>query len=106
LAPATWLRIKNGRRAFGDRFLAPYDFNGSGLTGRSIHRPVGTITTRDRWSVVDDNRMRMLNVDECKAAMGFRSSYQLPEQSRLAKHMLGNAVPPPTVTAIIEEISA
>jgi site-specific DNA-cytosine methylase len=48
----------------------------------------------------------MLNVDECKAAMGSRPSYQLPDQSRLTKHMLGNAVPPPMVTGIIEEIAA
>jgi DNA (cytosine-5)-methyltransferase 1 len=104
LAPATQLRIKNGRRAFGERFVAHYYSSGSGLTGRSIDRPIGTITTRARWSVIDGNRMRRLNVDESRAAMGFRPSYQLPKNKNLAKHMLGNAVPPPMVTKIINEL--
>jgi DNA (cytosine-5)-methyltransferase 1 len=50
--------------------------------------------------------MRMLNVDESCAAMGFRPSYQLPKNKNLAKHMLGNAVPPPMVTEIIRELAA
>lgn len=106
LVVATRRRIENGRRQFGDRFVMPYYSNGSGLTGRSIDRPIGTITTVDRWGVVDGDRMRMLNVEECRAAMAFPSSYHLPAQSRVAKHMLGNAVPPPMVTEIIREIAA
>lgn len=106
LAERTLQRIKNGRRQFGSRFVAPYYTNGSGLTGRSLERPIGTITTIDRWSVIDGDRMRMLNVDELRGAMGFRSTYKLPEQTRVAKHMLGNAVPPPMVAEIIREIAA
>jgi DNA (cytosine-5)-methyltransferase 1 len=104
LAPTTRRRIKNGRRVFGDRFLTPYYSNGSGLTGRSLERPIGTITTRAHWAIVDGNQMRMLNVEECRAAMGFPSTYKLPGQSGLAKHMLGNAVPPPMVTGILEKL--
>ena len=106
LAPKTLQRIENGRRRFGERFVAPYYSKGSGLTGRSIERPIGTITTRDRWSVIDGNRMRMLNVNESRAAMGFRESYQLPENLKLAKHMLGNAICPPMVTDIVKQIAA
>lgn len=106
LAAATRERIRNGRREFGDRFVMPYYSGGSGLTGRSIGRPIGTITTRDRWAIVDGDRMRMLSVDECRAAMGFRKNYQLPVNKKLAKHMLGNAVPPPLVTEIVQEIAA
>ena len=106
LAPRTLQRIANGRRSFGERFVAPYYKSGSGLTGRTIDRPIGTITTRDRWSVIDGNRMRMLNVNESRAAMGFRESYQLPENLKLAKHMLGNAIAPPMVTDIVRQIAA
>jgi DNA (cytosine-5)-methyltransferase 1 len=50
--------------------------------------------------------MRMLNVNEASAAMGFRQSYQLPENPKLAKHMLGNAISPPMVTDIVKQIAA
>ncbi len=93
-APATLARIARGRKEFGERFLAPYYGSGSGLTGRSIHRPIGTITTLDRWAVVDGDRMRILQKDEARAAMGFPESYQLPNQHKLAIHLLGNAVSP------------
>lgn len=104
LKPNTLARIDNGRRAFGDRFLISY--YGNTFCGRSLERPIGTITTKDRWAVIDGDRMRMLNVDECRAAMGFRPTYQLPKSSQLAKHMLGNAVCPPLITEIIREIAA
>lgn len=48
-AANTLARVAAGRASFGDRFLMPYYGGGSGLTGRSLRRPVGTITTRDRW---------------------------------------------------------
>lgn len=42
----TLARIASGRRAHGARFLAPYYGSGSGETGRSLDRPIGTLTTR------------------------------------------------------------
>ncbi len=89
---ATLARVKAGRAAFGDQFIAPYFGNGSGLTGRSLSRPIGTITTRDRWAVIDGNRMRMVMVEEARAAMSFRPDYKLPNNKRDAMHVLGNAV--------------
>lgn len=103
-AAATLARCAAGRSQFGDRFLTPYYGSGSGLTGRSIHRPIGTITTRDRWAVIDGDQMRMLSVAEYRRAMGFREDYQLPFNRRLAIHMLGNAVPPPLAAHVINEI--
>ncbi len=100
-AQATLDRIKAGRAAFGERFIAPYFGSGSGLTGRSLARPIGAITTRDRWAVVDGPRMRMVTVDEGKAAMGFRRDYKLPSNKRDAMQMLGNAVCPPKAQKII-----
>ncbi|EPS1221657.1 DNA cytosine methyltransferase [Burkholderia cenocepacia] len=91
---ATLRRIANGRRAHGDRFVAPYYGSGSGETGRSLARPLGTITTRDRWAVINGDHMRMLTKEEARDAMSFPVDYILPNQHRLAMHMLGNAVPP------------
>jgi len=101
---ATLARIKNGRASFGSRFVAPYFGSGSGLTGRSLSRPVGTITTRDRWAVIDGDRMRMLSVDECRKAMGFPASYQLPARAKDAMHMLGNAVVPVVACDVINAL--
>lgn len=92
-SPATLARVDNGRRQHGDRFLTAYYGNEKG--GRSLQRPIGTITTRDRWAVIDGDRMRMVIAQEARAAMGFRASYLLPDRQKDAMHMLGNAVPPP-----------
>lgn len=101
-SPATLARIAAGRADHGDRFMTAYYGNERG--GRSLARPVGTITTRDRWAVIDGDRMRMLNVDECRKAMGFPYGYQLPERGKDAMHMLGNAVVPIVARDIINAI--
>lgn len=100
-SPRTLARIAAGRRQHGERFVAPYYGSGSGETGRSLARPLGTITTRDRWAVVDGERMRMLSADECRAAMGFPADYRLPAQHHEAVHLLGNAVCPPVAADIV-----
>lgn len=103
-SPSTLARIAAGRRAHGERFVAPYYGSGSGETGRSLERPLGTITTRDRWAVIDGDRMRMLTADECRAAMGFPASYRLPTQHKAAVHLLGNAVVPQVAADLINAI--
>ncbi|GAA4401162.1 DNA cytosine methyltransferase [Quisquiliibacterium transsilvanicum] len=99
---ATLARIAEGRRVCGPRFLTAYYGNERG--GRSLERPVGTITTRDRWAVIDGDRMRMLNVQECRRAMGFPDDYQLPHRAKDAMHMLGNAVVPPVARDVINAL--
>lgn len=99
---STLSRIKEGRKMHGDRFLTAYYGNERG--GRSLSRPVGTITTRDRWAVIDGDRMRMLSVNECRKAMGFPCAYKLPERAKDAMHMLGNAVVPIVACDVIEAI--
>ena len=74
------------------------------MTGRSVARPIGTITTCDRWAVVDGDRMRMLQVSEAKAAMGFRRDYVLPESKRLAMRLLGNAVCPQVAADVLDAL--
>lgn len=100
----TLARIAAGRKAHGDRFVAPYYGSGSGETGRSLARPLGTITTRDRWALIDGDRMRMLSANECRAAMGFPDGYQLPTTHKDAIHLLGNAVCPPVARDLIQAI--
>lgn len=100
----TLARIAAGRRAFGDRFVAPYYGNGSGLTGRSIDRPIGTITTVDRWAIIDGDRMRMLHPREAKRACGFRPTFALPLNRRSAMHLLGNAVMPPAAADLLRAL--
>lgn len=98
-ATATLDRVANGRRQHGDRFIQA--FYGATKGGRSIERPIGTITTRDRWAVVDGDRMRMLSISEARRAMTVPDTYKLPENSRLAMHLMGNAVPPMAARKII-----
>ncbi len=105
-AHATLRRVAAGRREFGDRFIMPYYGSGSGLTGRSLDRPCGTVTTLDRWAVVDGDRMRMLQPDELRLIMGFRPDYELPPQRRAAIHMLGNAVSPVVAADLLTAIRA
>jgi len=100
-APRTLARIEAGRRVHGDRFVIPYYGSGSGLTGRSLDRPIGTISTLDRWAVIDGDRMRMLQPDELRLLMGFPADYALPGTRRLAIQLLGNAVCPPVANDLI-----
>lgn len=103
-AASTLARIASGRQQHGARFVTAYYGHETG--GRSLTRPLGTITTRDRWAAIDGDRMRMLSVDECRKAMGFPAGYRLPARNRDAMHMLGNAVCPPVARDIITALRA
>jgi DNA (cytosine-5)-methyltransferase 1 len=105
-AQATLDRVRNGRERFGERFIMPYYGKGSGLTGRDINRPIGTITTLDRWALVRGDEMRMLSANEALAAMSFPADTKRPDNHRLTMHMAGNAVPPLAGQRIIEALKA
>lgn len=105
-AQATLARAARGRAEQGPRFVMPYYGSGSGETGRSLDRPLGTVTTRDRWAVVNGDRMRMMQPPEYGAAMGFPDGYELPKVRALAIHLLGNAVCPPLATKLIRAVLA
>lgn len=100
----TRARVARGRASFGQRFVMPYNTSGSGLTGRSLARPIGTITAADRWALVDGDRMRMLLVSELRACMGFPARYQLPAARAHATAMLGNAVVPAVAEAVVRAV--
>lgn len=90
-SPKTIARIERGRREHGERFIAPYYSASKG--GRCLSRPIGTITTHDRWAVIDGDRMRMLSIDEARRAMTVPEDYRLPAKHADAMKLLGNAVP-------------
>lgn len=100
----TLARIAAGRRQFGQRFLAPYYGSGSGETGRSLERPIGTLTTRARWAVIDGDRMRMVSAVEGRKLMGFPADYALPANEAQAWHLIGNAVAPAVACDVIQAL--
>lgn len=105
-AASTLERVRVGRERYGDKFLIAYYGNGSGLTGRSLDRPIGTLTTHDRYALVDGDQMRLLTVAEQTAAMGFPEGYQLPAKREDAVFMLGNAVCPQVAADLIDALKA
>ena len=103
LIPKTLARIEAGRAAHGDRFVVPY--YGATRGGRGVDRPIGTLTTRDRYLVVDHDRSRMLSLDEARAAMGFPAGYKLGRTHAASMMMLGNAVVPVVATEMCEALA-
>ena len=102
----TLARIDAGRRAHGAQFVAPYYGSGSGETGRSLGRPIGTLTTRARWALIDGDRMRMVRAVEGRALMGFPDTYRLPANEATAWHLIGNAVAPTVAADVITALKA
>ena len=76
----------------------------TGNSGRALGRPIGTITTKHQWAICNGDRIRMLNADEYRQAMGFPAGYILPGKVSHAVKVLGNAVPPPVGKALVESI--
>lgn len=90
-------------RGLGDRYLVHYD---SYHRGRELSRPIGCITTKNQWAVVQGDDIRMLTLTEYRRAMSFADNYALPETRHLAVRMLGNAIPPLFAANIIQQAMA
>lgn len=86
-----------------------YGSDGSG-GWQSIDRPIRTLTTLDRFGLVTWRKgtpfLRMLQVEELKAAMGFPPTYRF-EYGNRRDHvkMLGNGVCPPVMEAIVRHLT-
>lgn len=79
--------------------------------GRSLDRPLGTVTTvSGHWGVVKPSPRgdlyRLLTIDELRAACGFPQGTWLPRTKTHATRLLGNAVPPPMGEAVLREVLA
>lgn len=102
-SPNTLARVEAGRRQFPRQpFLIAYYGNAKG--GRSLDRPLGTVTTKDRYALVDGAWMRMLTKEEYKRAMAFPDWYVLPSEHTVSVKLLGNAVCPPVATFLLNQI--
>lgn len=95
-------RIENGRREFGDEFLVPY--YGSETGGRSLDRPIGTLTTVDRYALVRGDRGRMLSVAEMLRLSSFPAGHVLTGTRRDQVKQIGNAVPPGLAAHVVKTV--
>jgi DNA (cytosine-5)-methyltransferase 1 len=102
---ATQVRLRDGRAKGWDRFLAPYYGSGSGEIARSLDRPIGTITTLDRWLVVDGDRGRILTVPEVMEFMSFPKGYYLAGTRRDQVMQLGNAICPLMAAEVLRQVT-
>jgi DNA (cytosine-5)-methyltransferase 1 len=98
----TRVRCVSGRARFGDVFLVAY--YGSVEGGRSIDRPIGTLTTVDRYAVVRGDVARMLSVEEMARLSSFPADYVLTGTKRDRVKMLGNSVPPMLAAHVIGSV--
>ncbi|MFA7333625.1 MAG: DNA cytosine methyltransferase [Kiritimatiellia bacterium] len=101
---STLAQVCEGRKRFGKRFLVAYYGREKG--GRDLAKPLGTVTTRERFALVDGKHMRMLGIEEIRQAMGFPAGYILPSSKKAAVHLLGNAVVPEVAKQIIQQVKA
>jgi DNA (cytosine-5)-methyltransferase 1 len=86
-------------------------YYGAGVQWQTLDVPLRTVTTHDRFALIlPDGKgkhvMRMLQPDELQAAMGFPPEFSLEAcPTRAGKiHLLGNAVCPPVVAAIVQSM--
>ncbi len=75
-----------------------------------LDRPLRTITTLDRFALVKPSRsghvMRMLQPPELAKAMGFPDDYVWPDVTRRERiKLVGNAVAPPVMKAVVEALT-
>ncbi len=89
---ATQRRVENGRKLFGHVFLDAAYSGEKG--GRSLDKPLGTVTTVNKHSLVIGDKIRPLSISEQARAQTFEEDYIFPKSRTLTKMMIGNAVPP------------
>ena len=102
LVDATMRKIEIGRRKFGDRFLVEYY---SGSSAASVDKPLPTITTRDRFALVDGDTYRLLTNTELAAAQGFPADYQFCGNKTEVTCQIGNSVSPLKSMAICRSLA-
>ncbi|MBX9791398.1 MAG: DNA cytosine methyltransferase [Pirellulales bacterium] len=110
-AKPTKARARRAIKALGKeaRFLLVYYGSDAAGGWQRLDKPLRTITTLDRFALVQRNGvgriMRMLQPPELAAAMGFPANYKWPETTRRNRiKLLGNAVSPPVMQAIISSL--
>ena len=112
-AANTVVRYLTGLERVGEQtpFLLVYYGSDGGGGWQRLDRPLRTVTTVDRFALVQNvsgnPAIRMLQVPELKRAMGFKAGYQLNGGSRRDRiRLLGNAVCPPVMTAVVRALTS
>ena len=109
-ARATIERVERALRALGRDVAFISVYYGSGPQWQTLDVPLRTVTTSGHFALVRPDRcggheMRMLQVDELRRAMGFPASFVLDGCTRTeTMRLLGNAVCPPVMQAIVETL--
>lgn len=111
-AKATLERADRGFEALGTdaSFLIVYYSNDGSGGWQRLHRPLRTITTVDRFALVEHGQdgptMRMLQVPELRRAMGFNDEFKMPQGTRRDKTRLpGNGVCPPVMESVVRAVT-
>lgn len=111
-AAATLARADRGIQVVGVNkpFLLVYYGSDHAGGWQKLSRPLRTITTLDRFAVVKPSGqghvMRMLQVPELQLAMGM-GGMRFDHGSRRERiHMIGNAVCPPVMRAVVQRLTA
>jgi DNA (cytosine-5)-methyltransferase 1 len=111
-AKPTLERAKRAMSVLGKKssfLLVYYGTDGAG-GWQTLQSPLRTITTLDRFALVKPDgqghhKMRMLQVEELKKAMGFPGHYLLNGNTRRDQiKLLGNAVCPPVMRAVVKTL--
>jgi DNA (cytosine-5)-methyltransferase 1 len=101
LAPKTAQQATAMHAEAGEPIVYSYYGNaGYSLTSE----PLPTITTVDRFALVDGDGLRMLTCRETAAAQGFRPDYVFCGSKRDQTKQIGNSVAPPVAAAITKSI--
>jgi DNA (cytosine-5)-methyltransferase 1 len=106
-AENTLIRAENAINSLGRKQDFIMVYYGSGEGWQTIDRPLRTITTLDRFALVRPSRkghkMRMLQPEELKLAMGFDNDYNLNigVTRREKIKLMGNGVCPPVMEGIV-----
>lgn len=110
-AKATIKRAKRAIKELGKEqpFLIVYYGSDAAGGWQRLDAPLRTITTLDRFAFVKPTKnghvMRMLQPPELKQAMGWPKKYKIKYGTRRDKiKMIGNAVCPPVMKAIVKNI--
>ena len=103
-APKSVARIRGAIATQGSEALVAYYGSLSSHAGRSLDRPIGTLTTHDRYVVVRGDVARVLTVEEQLALQGFPRDYPLTGTRSERVMQVGNAVAPPVAEWIARAI--
>lgn len=79
-------------------------YYGSERGGRSLDRPIGTLTTVDRYALVRGDVGRMLTVAEMLRLSSFPEDYPLQGTRRERTMLVGNAVPPRLAQHVVASV--